>query len=679
MECADIIEFETSFPCQIREIEHCEIPLNDGTRLAARIWLPDDADRSPVPAVLEYIPYRKGDMTAYADSLMHPYFAGHGYAALRVDIRGSGESDGVLVDEYDPQEHDDALEILAWIAAQSWCTGAVGMIGLSWGGITALQIAARQPPELQAVITVCSTDERYGNDIHYMGGCLLNESMGWGTLFQAQMGRPPDPALVGERWRDMWRQRLDNIVLPFEPWLRHQRRDSYWTRVSVSERYEAIQCPVYAVGGWADGYHDAILRLMSELTGPRKALIGPWQHIYPHYTTLGPGPAIDFLDEALRWWDEWLKGIETGVKDEPMVRAWMQESTRPHPNLQMRPGRWVAERTWPSPRIGARRYALNRDGLQPDAGPEHVVEVCTAQSLGTAAGLWLTEHVGAELPGDQREEDAKSVIFDSPPLAEPLEIMGTPVVTLKLAADESQALVIVRLCDVAPDGTSDRVSYGTLNLSHRESSASPEPLEPGRNYRVEVKLKDVAFAIPAGHRLRVALSTTYWPMVWPSPRPVRLSICTGTSTLDLPVREPDPDDQKLREFGPPRAPRPVNRTVLREPNHDWFVTRDLRAGETTITVMKDDGAFILDSTCLEFDHKGIETYRILDNDPLAASVDMRWTVRYRRGDWRVRIMNRASMTSTEDRFLVTANIEAYEGETRVFSRSFDLDIPRDQI
>jgi hypothetical protein len=257
--------------------------------------------------------------------------------------------------------------------------------------------------------------------------------------------------------------------------------------------------------------------------------------------------------------------------------------------------------------------------------------------------------------------------------------MGAPVVTLKLAADERQALVIVRLCDVAPDGTSDRVSYGILNLGHRESSASPEPLEPGKKYCIKVKLKDAAFVISPGHRLRVALSTTYWPMVWPSPRPVRLSVYTGTSTLELPVREPDPGDQKLREFGPPRAPRPVNRRVLRDPNHDWLVTRDLRAEQTTITVMKDDGAFILDSTGLEFDHKGIETYRILDNDPLAASVEMKWTVRYGRGDWRVRIINRAAMTSTEDCFLVTANIAAYEGETRIFSRSFDLNIPRDQL
>src|SRR5260370_4509389 len=161
---------KTEFPRAIREIAHIWIPLSDGTRLAARIWLPDDAEQNPVPAILEYIPYRKNDATATRDALMHPYFAGHGYAALRVDMRGSGDSDGILYDEYLLQEQDDALDALAWIAAQPWCTGNVGIIGKSWGGFNGLQIAARRPPELKAIISVCSTDDRYADDVHYIGG-----------------------------------------------------------------------------------------------------------------------------------------------------------------------------------------------------------------------------------------------------------------------------------------------------------------------------------------------------------------------------------------------------------------------------------------------------------------------------------------------------------------------------
>lgn len=638
----------------VLEIEHCLIPISDGCQLAARIWLPEGAEKSPVPAILEYIPYRKRDVTAYYDSLTHPYFACHGYAAIRVDMRGSGDSGGVLLDEYDAQEHNDALEVLKWIASQRWCTGAIGMIGLSWGGITALQIAARQPTELKAVITVCSTDERYGNDIHYMGGALLNESLGWGTLFQAQISRPPDPTLVGEKWRQMWRERLENLDLPIETWLRHQRLDSYWKRASVSEHYERIRCPVFAVGGWADGYHNAILRLMRSLSGPRKALIGPWQHIYPHYTSPGPGPATGFLQEALRWWDHWLKGEDTGFMDEPMVRAWMQEYVRPSPNLVERPGRWIGETTWPSSRIKSKRYVLNLRTLDQQPTQETSLEISSPQSVGWSSGLWLPEHVGAELPGDQREDDARSVMFDSPPLTEPLEILGTPVVMLKLASDKPQVLIAVRLCAVAPDGTSDRVSYGILNLSHRDSDEAPKPVELNREYVVCIPLKDVAYAFPAGHRMRVALSSSYWPMVWPSPEAVTVTVFAGSSYLELPVRPTNSEDSTLRSLEPPTSSTPVARTVLREPDHDVTIQRNLRTGHIVITAMKDDGAFRLDAIGLEFDQKGAETYEIMDHDPLSARVSMGWVMSFRRGNWSVRTENCVLMTSTKYDFLLSA-------------------------
>ena len=156
--------------------------MSDGCRIAARIWLPAGAEPTPVPAILEYIPYRKRDFMRARDEPIHRYFAQAGYAAVRVDLRGSGDSDGVLFDEYTQQELDDALEIIAWIAAQPWCSGAVGMMGISWGGFNALQVAALDPPALKAIITLCSTDDRYADDAHYMGGCLLNENLQWGAI-----------------------------------------------------------------------------------------------------------------------------------------------------------------------------------------------------------------------------------------------------------------------------------------------------------------------------------------------------------------------------------------------------------------------------------------------------------------------------------------------------------------
>ena len=305
----------------VRDVENVFIPARDGCRLAARLWLPADADREAVPALLEYIPYRKRDATRARDALVHPYFATRGYASLRVDLRGSGDSDGTMQDEYLRQEQDDGVDAIAWIAAQPWCTGAVGMMGGSWGGFNALQVAARQPRALRAILTVVSTDDRYADDMHYMGGCLLTDTMSWGQQFFAQTGRPPDPEIVGDRWREMWQARLDAMEPMIAAWLRHQRRDAFWKHGSVCEDWDAIRCPVYAVGGWADGYSNAVFRLLAGLRVPRKGLVGPWGHGRPHYAL--PGPRIGFLQEALRWWDHWLKDQPTGIMDEPMLRVWM--------------------------------------------------------------------------------------------------------------------------------------------------------------------------------------------------------------------------------------------------------------------------------------------------------------------------------------------------------------------
>jgi uncharacterized protein len=226
----------TTFPRNVRVIEHILIPLTDGTALAGRIWLPDDAEQHPVPAILEYLPYRKRDGTYERDALTHPYLAGHGYACVRVDIRGSGESGGLLFDEYAMQEQDDGIEVIAWLAAQPWCSGAVGMMGISWGGFNSLQIAARRPPALKAIVTICSTDDRYADDAHYMGGTLLTAGLEWAAFFFGSMCLPPDPILVGEGWRAMWLERLQHIPLFFELWLLQAADARHPSRRSQSAR-----------------------------------------------------------------------------------------------------------------------------------------------------------------------------------------------------------------------------------------------------------------------------------------------------------------------------------------------------------------------------------------------------------------------------------------------------------
>ena len=655
-----------AFPRPVRRIEHCWIPLPDGGRLAARVWLPEDAGTSPVPAIVEYIPYRKRDFTRARDEPMHHYFAGHGYAAVRVDVRGSGESDGVLLDEYAEQELADGVAVIDWLAAQPWCTGAVGMIGKSWGGINVLQIAARRPPALRAIITVCGSDDRYADDAHYMGGCLLNENLTWGSMLLTSSALPPDPALVGERWRALWLARLEHAVLFPEVWLRHQRRDAYWRRADL----ERITCAVYAVGGWADGYTNAIPRLLAGLTAPRKGLIGPWAHVYPH--TGSPGPAIGFLQEALRWWDQWLKEIDTGVLDEPLFRIWMQQS---HDG-----GRWVAEATWPSPRITPKRLALGPGRLLEEAsGPETPLGWRSPQSIGLAAGDWCSFGGGDDAPTDQRDDDGGSLTFDSAPLGERLEILGAPVADLELAVDRPQAALAVRLNEIRPDGSSVRVTYGVLNLTHRTSHEHPEALEPGRRYRVRVALNHIAHAFAAGSRLRLAISTAYWPVVWPSAQAVALTLFTGASGLELPVRPPDPGDDRLRPFEAPEGAPPASYVELRPRRVERTVEREGAAGEIVYGVVSEGGQGRMEEIDLELEQSSVRRYRIQEHDPLTARAEVVQRMGLRRGPWAVAVESRVWLSATEEAYALRARLEAFEGDTLVCSRSWDCRVARDGL
>ncbi|HEY6717933.1 MAG TPA: CocE/NonD family hydrolase [Reyranella sp.] len=641
----------TTFPRAVRIIEHTTIPLKDGTTLAVRIWLPEDAEQDPVPAILEYLPYRKRDGTYERDALTYPWLAGHGYAGVRVDIRGSGESDGLLSDEYARQEQDDALEIIAWLAAQPWCSGAVGMMGISWGGFNGLQVAARRPPALKAIVTICSTDDRYADDVHYMGGAKLSAGFGWASFFFGAMCHPPDPALVGDRWRAMWLERLANVPLFLEIWTRHQRRDVYWRHGSVCEDYAAIQCPVYAVGGWTDGYTNAIPRLLERLAVPRKGLIGPWAHAYPHFAL--PGPQIGFLQDMLRWWDHWLKGAETGVMDEPMVRAWMTDSVKPAPYHETLPGRWVAEPSWPPPKNKSQRLFLTDDGLRPESAPLAARAVCSSQTVGKDAGSWCPFGRAADQAGDQRADDARSLVFETPPLEETIEMLGAAIVTLELASDRPIANIAVRLCDVHPSAESLRVSFGVQNFTHRDGHDKPEPLVPGQRYQVRIQLNDAGVVFPAGHRIRLALSTAYWPMIWPAPEVATLTIFGGT--LDLPVRPPQAADAALPPLPGPETATPERPTVIRP------------------------GLVRIDRLGLELGTEGKFAFDITDDDPLSATAEMQRTETIQRDAWQVRIETRMRLSCTRDAFLLQASLRAWEGTAEVCHREWDCSIPRDLV
>lgn len=351
------MHIRTSFPYETTH-EDVLIPLPDGTRLYARIWRP--LTDEPVPALLEYLPYRLTDWTAPRDWQRHPWYAGHGYASVRVDVRGHGNSEGMPTDEYSQVELADGVEVVEWLAAQPWCSGKVGMFGISWGGFNSLQIAALAPEPLKAIVTVCSTDDRYDNDVHYMGGSVLAVDMhAWAATMLAFVSRPPDPVHVGEvMWRDMWVKRLEAVDPFVHTWLSHQTRDAYWRHGSACEDYGAIRAAVLAVGGWHDPYRDTVLRLVENLPPDRvRGLIGPWSHQYPD-RGLPPGPAIGFLQETLRWWDHWLRDKDTGAMATPVLRSYVMDAHPPATTYPSLPGRWVGDPAWPSPSVTPVSYAL---------------------------------------------------------------------------------------------------------------------------------------------------------------------------------------------------------------------------------------------------------------------------------------------------------------------------------
>ncbi|TDE36754.1 CocE/NonD family hydrolase [Antarcticimicrobium sediminis] len=653
----------------IEELPDLGIPLSDGCRLSARVWRPGNAGDDPVPVILEYLPYRKRDGTTARDALTHPWFAKRGYACVRVDMRGSGDSQGLMEDEYTQQELDDAVEVIHWLAAQDWCSGTVGMMGISWGGFNALQVAALQPAPLKAIITLCSTVDRFADDIHYKGGCLLNENLGWGATMWSHSSRAPDPALVGEAWREMWMQRLESE--PFLPatWLRHQRRDAYWCHGSVCEDYAAIKARVLAVGGWGDAYKNAVPRIVENIPGA-KGIVGPWVHKYPHFAV--PEPRIGFLQEALRWWDRWLKGIDTGVEGDPDYRAYLMDGLRPATWYAERPGRWISEPEGATSHIPIETLHLSEAGLCDTPGPL-AATVRSPHHCGMAAGEYCAIWLGPEMPGDQRCDDALSACFDTTPLAADMDIVGAPVLHLRLRADRPQAQIAVRLTHVHPDGASARITYGVLNLTHRDGHRKPRPLEPGKSYDIAVPLDQIAYRLPKGHRLRVAVSSAYWPLIWPSPQSAELTLEQGR--IDLPVR-PTASGADCA-FAPPEADAPWQTRPLRAESHIRRIETDMVSGTVTLVIEDDFGKHE------DLDHGMIggtiarERWSIRPDDPLSARGWCHWSDERARGDWQTRTETTCEMWSDATHFHLRATLEAYEGEVRVHHREVADSISRD--
>lgn len=653
------VRWERPAPGAFRVIEHTWVPMRDGVRLSARIWLPEGAQRHP--AVLEYIPYRKRDLYRVYDDIWGKTLAEAGIAFVRVDVRGSGDSEGVMTDEYSENELNDGVEIIAWMAAQDWCTGKVGMRGLSWGGINALQIAARRPPALKAIMPMGCCDNRYTDDAHYIGGALGRTNFQWGTLFKTVMAGPPDPAIVGDAWRAMWQQRLDATPPILATWLQHQRKDAYWNRGSVSEDYSAIDIPAYLVSGWNDTYATPVLRLLEKLKSPAKALIGPWGHTYPN---LAAPQGLDWDYEEIRWWRHWLMGEATGIMDEPRLRCFMPSATSAETQGGALPGRWIAERSWPR-KSKTQRYVLNAGALDTKPVTGAAITHRDKGVVGTTKPEWLDR-----LPIEQSHDDNLSTIFDSAPLAEPLEILGAPSMLLTMSCDTPVANVVLRLCEVRPDGKSWLVTWGVRNLTRRTSMSAPHALEPGKLLELDIDLRPVAHRFSAGSRIRLSLSESAWPVIWPSPATPTFTLPVGKSFISLPVRDP--------EAAP--APFPIPETTgAAQAGAAYSPLLPDAFGRVRLSNKTPPYPYKVAGADIELSSYRDEASEITAGDPLSSLWRQTAVSSWKRDGWECRVEASYTLTSDATAFHLTETLKAWSNGESIATKTHEATTPRDMI
>jgi predicted acyl esterase len=508
------------------------ITMSDGIRLAVTLYLPDAA-LGPQPCILEALPYRKDDMT----SSYRPEYVRlrdeHAYAVARLDLRGTGSSGGIATDEYPAQEQRDLHEVITWLADQPWCDGNIGMYGTSYSGFNSLQMACERPENLRAVIAIYATDDRYTDDVHYMGGALRwLDLIDYCHYMTPMNALPPVPQVWGDGWREEWLHRIDALEPWLHTWLEHPRDDDYWRHGSVRPDHARIECPVLIVAGWADGYRNATFRLLEALAAqgtPAHLLAGPWSHAST--ATSAPGPRIDLVPEMAAWWDRWLRGRDTGAASAAVhpaanARWFTRDSHAPAADLDIVPGIWRRD-CWPSSRVSTRTHAISALGT-----------LAVRPNVGVAAWNSCAGHLPWGQPTDQRYDDAASLRWDLPIDAEALEIVGHARVRLRVTPSAAFGHVAVRLCDVAPDGTSTLVTRGLLDLTARTAMSATDDVVADTAIDVVVELEATAWRFLPGRTLRLSIAGTDWPNTVAPPGPLSLDVHGGA--LDLPVYTPDP-------------------------------------------------------------------------------------------------------------------------------------------
>jgi uncharacterized protein len=652
-------------------------------KLAGHYWYNAESLKAgrKCPAIVEFNPYRRRDGTIYADSEMYPWFAYNDYLCFRVDLQGAGDSEGVLKDEYTDEEISYCIQVINKIAALPYCDGNVGMMGKSWSAINSLMVAAskNRPRSLKAVVVNCGSDDRYNDDVHYMGGSMMFDNVSWPSSMWGWISQPPDPDVVGAAWKDIWRQRIQNSDFWFKYWGAHQTRDEYWSKTSVRDHYGDVGVPVFILSGWQDGYKNPVEHVVSGLTAigkPVAGLIGPWGHKYPFSGV--PGPNIDWLRYVLtHWWDRWLKGKSPNRGREwPQLPVWLGQSKEPNEDpCGDEIGKWVAEDgNWAS-RTKAEVYYLGA-GWALSKTPTSGTYTISAQQVFNPKMLETSswgECGNRDLPGDQNYADKQSLYFESAPLQQDLDCFGYPVVTLNVSANHPIANLAIRLCEISPKtGASHLVSYSFHNLSFPSGDMSnPVTIVPGKKFQVRVKLNLMGHTFKKGWRIRLALSSSFYPTLWEGPGSVEIKIDAGgtwsggPSSLSLPGRAARlPEDKILQNLLPTTSTNVWVDPAPYVPMHEIEKGKTTReAAPTTINgkpgwltyKVFDDGDIIYNGPLngLRVKLKADESYKVETGNPLSFEGSATSTATMSRGKWTAR-------SETTSRVWSVASVTGFE-------------------
>ncbi len=660
----------------VKLIKNILIPMRDGTRLAADLYMPHGAEATrgleKFSVVVEYIPYRKDEVAPGAR--FYYTLARNGYVTARVDIRGSGGSEGVNTDEYTPQEQVDGYDVIEWLAEQPWCDGHVNMMGISYGGFSAVQVATHAPPHLTSIIPIDFTDDRYTDDCHYRGGLLRQyfDIGTYGSFMLAFNALPSYPEWSGGDWAQVWERHLaDNEPYQLK-WLAHQTDDAYWHHGSVKYIPDRIKCPVFMIGGWRDGYPNSPPRLYSLLNVPKKMWVGPWNHSLPDNAI--PGPRVDYLREVVRWLDYWCKGIQNGIMDEPPVTVYMQHSQAPIVDRLETVGEWRAETHWPAPGLREEILYLAESGsLQASASMTGSDAYPYHPAVGVTGGLYSSA-LRFGLPGDQRPDEAYSLVYTTAPLAEDLHILGWARAILHLASTASVMGFAVSLCDVAPDGTSHLIAKGMLNGTHRKSHSQPESLTPDEIYELDIQIDCTAWKFEKGHRIRLNIASADWPNVWPTPE---LGINTlyrddtHPSRLILPV-VPAQGSAVPPMFAPSALHIDRHAVMLKPPR--WQLTHDVLTGRVSVDIL-DSMDWRVNATTLIHREYGV-VCAVDPRDPAHSSARGGALCVIERPNQRIEARSDGLLQSTATHFHLTLDLEVRVNGATHFTKRWVESIPR---